>query len=142
MANLTEARNTKRLVCADNATFDGVMGTDETVYKGGMVGIDAAGDIIKGGGASANFSAAILGRASQTIESATGGEIVEFEQGIFGYGIGGTVDRTLVGQIVYAADDQTITDVDTNVVAGVLVKIEGDQAYVKLGFYNFLAPAP
>lgn len=136
MANLTADRDTRKLLMEPSAKHNAVVDDNATIYKGGMVGFDATtGLLIRGGGAAAGFTGALVGRACASISGTHSGEKMDFETGVFGWENNG-LDETDLNTVVYADDDQTVSSTNTNVPAGILVRIEGDMAFVKMGFQN------
>jgi hypothetical protein len=134
MANLTDVRNTKRLAMEPSARHNSVVNDDATIFHGGMVGFDATTGLLKrGGGVAAGFTGALVGRACGSISGTHSGESMDFETGVFEWDLSG-LDESDLNTVVYAADDQTVNATNTNVPAGILVKIEGGKAYVLMGF--------
>lgn len=135
MANLTAQRDTERMVTRDSDRHSATVAASATIFKGGLVGFNAAGALVRGGGAVAGFSCALVGRALDTVEDAAGTEVLDFETGVFGWEYTG-LTMADIGTVVYAADDQTVNATNTNVVAGILVDIRDSKAWVKSGFYG------
>lgn len=136
MANLTADRDTRKLLMEPSAKHNAVVDDDATIYKGGMVGFDAStGLLIRGGGAAADFTGPLVGRASASISGTHSGVNIDFETGVFGWVNNGLTEADL-NTVVYADDDQTVSATNTNVPAGILVRIEGNTAFVKMGFQN------
>ena len=136
MANLTAERDTRRLLMEPSSKQESIANNNSTIFKGGMVGIDAStGLLIRGGGVLAGFSGALVGVAQSSISGTHTGESIEYRTGVFGFDHDGLTAAN-INTVVYADDDQTLSDDDGNVAAGILVRIEDGVAFVQMGFQN------
>lgn len=109
-----------------------------TVYKGGIVAIDASGNAVP---ASANNTLTVLGRAEETTVNtgAAGAELAEVRAGCFRYANsagGDAVSAKDRGSLCYIVDDQTLALTSSNgsrPVAGVVVDVDSTGVWVDLG---------
>lgn len=129
MAALTQDRNTPRrageLVALPVAAAT-------IIYAGGMVATDADGNAVP---AANTAGLVVVGRAEARADNSSGvagALMVEVQTGLFAYAHVG-LTRADIGKLVYVADDQTVTlAVGNRVVAGVLVDVDDDGAWVRL----------
>jgi hypothetical protein len=138
MANLTATSNIsyiQRKLSAYDMKRGGLALAAQVIFKGGMVGIDAAaGTIRKGGGVVATFRGGIVGRAKRTFNPAIATDVVEWDQGIFRYTNVGGITIADRGKICYADDDQSVSLTNTNVIAGVIEDVDS------VGVWVLIAP--
>lgn len=140
MANLTSARDTERMVSPWDAKFSLPIAASQTIFQGGLVGINAAGKVVRGGGVASGFAGALLGRACASVDSPAVDSEYEFEQGVFCFTNNGLTAADVNG-LVFADDDNTVSATDTNVIAGLLVRVDSAGAWVKVGFFGFALDA-
>jgi hypothetical protein len=114
-------------------THEGVMATSSTVYQGGMVAIVAASGLLNRGGTASSVT---VGRSKQTVVSAAAGKKIEFETGIFLWTNDGTnpITAAMRGKLCYAVDDQTVSHLETQPVAGVVYDVDSRGVWVKMDF--------
>lgn len=108
----------------------------DRIYKGGMVGLDAAGDAVPGGDAA--MATSILGRAMHDVDNtngADGAETVRIEAGVFGYDNGDSIAEADLPGLLYCVDDQTVAKssaAGTRKMAGVGLYLDEDGQVVTL----------
>lgn len=130
MAALTKDRNTPRRA-GERLALPVAAAT--TIYAGALVARNASGDAVP---AANTAGLVVVGRAEAQADNsagAAGALMVEVQTGLFAYAHAG-LTRADIGKTVYVADDQTVTLTPGNrVVAGVLVDVDDDGAWVLIG---------
>lgn len=113
MVALTDHRDTVQIGLGAIPSMIGLpVAAGETIYQGGMVGLDANGRAE----AATTTSVKIVGRAKNTVDNSAGGDgdlNVEVEFGVFRYANDGTNPVTLASRLTASAhvlDDQTVDD--------------------------------
>lgn len=146
MANLTApvvASFQQRKLSAYDMKRGGAAKAAQTLWKGCMVGFDATlGTVIRGGGVIATFNGHIQGvfrgyGAGQLQSFGTtatvGGELVEFECGIFRMKNIGAITIASRGKLCFADDDQSVSLTNTNVTAGIIEDVDALGVWVAIG---------
>jgi hypothetical protein len=126
MANLTAKRDTKKMLSPYEMVLNYAKASGVTLFVGGMCGLNTSGEVIRGGGAAAGFNK-LLGRVKKVTDTR-----VEAETGIFKWVNNGsnTVVVGDIGKLCYAVDDQTVSMLNTNVVAGRVIAVDSDGVWV------------
>lgn len=115
MTALAAARDTRR--ASNNAVFNThkvLLAANAIVFEGGMVAWNASGFGVP---ASASATLKVVGRAKVSADNtggANGAIAIEVEAGCFSWTNSSiaAVDQDDVGKVVYAEDDQTISETD------------------------------
>lgn len=137
MAALTAERNTPRLGHAPGITLNIPAKAATTVYKGGLVMIDA-GYAAPGSTATGKIAA---GRAAASVDNSAGaaGDLdVPVEPGVFRFGNSASSDAIAqadVGKACYIVDDQTVAKTDgtgTRSLAGIVIAVDSSGVFVEM----------
>jgi hypothetical protein len=108
MANITEPRDPARR--APDSDFHDPVAASLKLIKGAMYGLDASGNAIKmETGAAISH---VRGEVIATVDNSSGDagdKKVRGRGGMFTFHVTGTLDRTDIGNVVYALDDQTVS---------------------------------
>lgn len=138
MAALTKDRNTPRRA-GERVSLPVEAATK--LYAGAMIARNADGRAVP---AANTAGLVVVGRAEHQADNSAGaaGDLtIEIQTGLFAYAHGG-LTRADIGKTVYAADDQTVTLTPGNrVVAGVLVDVDDQGAWVRIGPEAPMTPA-
>lgn len=107
----------------------------QNFYQGQQVGVNAAGLLVSTG------FLAVIGRACRTLLASTTADALEVEEGILWFPFTGTLTVANRGDIVYSADNQTLTmTASTNPPAGYVYEVstandpQGVGAWVTMTF--------
>lgn len=135
MADITEGRDNGRRL--PDSEFSDPVAADTKLIKGAMYGLDASGNAVSlTSGAAAVARGEVLYTQDNT-DGAAGDLKVRGRSGVFTLHISGTLDRTDIGNLVFALDNHTVTrdsDEGARPVMGELIDITaGGMAVVKVG---------
>ena len=128
MAALTDCRKTPyRIGDVMDYAVSPTLAT--TIYEGALVATSATGAV-----PAAVAAGVVLGRAERTVTPAEAAEGVRIpvRRGVLNVAQTGLTIAD-VGNTVYATDDQTVGKTGTANIAGVLVDIDSDGAWVRAG---------
>lgn len=105
------------------------------IFEGGMVGVDAAGNLVPVNTAAA-LAVAFVGMASRTYDNSANGSAsadkVEAMRGTYQITVPAATSAN-INAAVYATDDNTFTlTASTNLQVGTIAGFDGAQTYVKL----------
>ncbi len=135
MADITVGRDSGRRM--PDSEFSDPVAAATKLVKGGMYGLDAAGNAVS---LTSGAVAVARGEVVYTIDNtdgAAGDEKVRGRSGVFSLHINGSLDRTDIGNLVFALDNHTVTrdsDEGARPVMGELIDITpGGMAIVKVG---------
>lgn len=130
MAALTKDRNTPR---RDGDVVEVPVAAAALIYAGAMVARNADGNAVA---AADTAGLVVIGRADARADNSAGaaGAIsVTVRRGVFAWAHS-ALTRADLGKVLYAVDDQTVATTSTNAApAGVLVDVDADGAWVKVG---------
>lgn len=130
MAALTNDRNTPR---RDGDVFEVPVAAATLIYAGAMVARDADGNAVA---AADTAGLVVIGRAEVRADNSAGADgaiSVTVRRGVFAWSHSG-LTRADLGKVLYATDDQTVATTSTNKApAGILVDVDSDGAWVKVG---------
>lgn len=131
MANVTEPRNTRRMISPYDMLLNYPCNAGAVLYKGAMAALNTSGVVIRAGGAAAGATK-VIGRIKSNLPSALSTDRCEVETGIFKWGNNGanTVTAADRGKICYMVDDQTVSMLNTNMVAGRVIDVDTDGVWV------------
>ncbi len=106
------------------------------IYKGAIVSKDADGYAIP---AADTASTLVMGSAPYTVDNRAGeynaARTISIKNGVFGWAHTGFTDAD-IGQLAYIMDDQTVTpatNASNDIVAGVIVDVDGTTCWVDTG---------
>ncbi len=133
MAALTAARNTPRKL---DGIRNGPVAAATTLWQGGMVQVNAAGNLVPASATAANTT---LGRAPETVVNAgaAGGVRADVERGIFRYGnssAGDLITTAHIGKPCYVVDDQTVAathNTNARPIAGTVFDVDAQGVWVE-----------
>lgn len=132
-AALTEERTTAE---RGGKVFALTVASNVVIYKGGIVSKDASGNAIP---AADTTGTTVIGCAPKTVDNRAAAyhasKTIAIENGVFGWAHTGFTDAD-IGQLAYVLDDQTVTpatNVTYDIVAGVILDVDGDTCWVDTG---------
>jgi hypothetical protein len=130
MANITSDRDTK--IKAGDSLFHLPVAAGVKIFKGGIVGLNAAGFVVPVSGTGIKAPA----RAEEDLDNTAGTDglsLIKVWRGVVGLDIGAGITQATVGTMVYLSDDHTVTATGTgNHPAGILLELTDGQAWVDL----------
>lgn len=135
MAQLAAERRTPR---RENRDFTDPMAANATIWKGGLVVLDAAGNAARASTA-LNLVVRGVARESKVNGATAGATAVTSEAGLFRLGnsaAGDAIARIDIGKDCFIVDDQTVAKTNggnTRSVAGKVVDVEGAGVWVAVG---------
>lgn len=135
MANITVPRDNGRR--APDSEFVDPVAADTKLIKGGMYGLDADGNAVPLDSGSAAIARGEVMSTSDNTDGAAGDVKVRGRSGMFCFHVSGTLNRTDIGNLVFALDDQTVSrdsDEGARPVMGLLLDFTAaGQAVVAVG---------
>lgn len=139
MSNITAGRDNGRRM--PDSEFSDPIAADTKLYKGAMYGLDASGNATQlDSGSAAVARGEVVHTVDNTIAGGfgvAGDKNVRGRSGVFCFHISGSLDRTDIGNLVFALDDHTVSrdsDEGARPVMGELIDFTaGGQAVVKVG---------
>lgn len=135
MAQLTAERRTAR---RENRDVTDPMAANASIFKGGLVALDAAGNAVRAS-AALNLVARGLARETKVGGAVAGAAVVTSEVGVFRLGNSSAADaitRADIGKDCFIVDDQTVAKTNggnTRPVAGKVVDVEAAGVWVSIG---------
>jgi hypothetical protein len=107
-----------------------VVSNGVTIYAGGMVAVDGAGEAV----AAADTSGfTVVGKASEKVDNSSDGESIEVDIGIFRWVNAGAFTDANIGDICYVLDDNSVTNGagSNSIIAGNVVDVDSSGVWVK-----------
>lgn len=130
MAALAKDRITKELA-SGGASFADPVAANAKIYRGAMVGLDAAGNAVPAAAATPVMRGVAVDDGADNTGGAAGAASVRTRRGVFHLNQTG-LNRTHIGKTVYVLDDNTVGTTNTNLAAGKLVDLDATGAWVEI----------
>lgn len=125
---LSADRNTPRRA---GDQFEYPVAASALIYAGALVALDTSGNAEPASLATGKIICGVAEEAADNSDGSAGDIKVKVRAGVFGMLKQGTVDKTSIGDVVYAYDDQTVQTSSSGASpVGVLVDVDGSIAYV------------